>query len=79
MDFDDRLILENELAEKVGGAMAAWARRNSVPPPVSVHALLSSPTCYFDDDGRRHAGPLITVEVRMMEDGDDDDGDDYDD
>lgn len=77
MDIDDRAILENELAAKVGRVMAVWASKNSVQPPVSVHALLSSPTCYYDDVGTMHSGTLITVEVRILDDDDLDD-DDFD-
>ena len=40
--------------------------------PVEVYAELSTPTLYLDENGVAHNGNLVTVNVTLSDDDDDD-------
>lgn len=75
MDPTDRLIIENELAAPIGRAVAEWRSRNGVEEPVSVTATVTFPTCYVDERGVSHSGPLVVCNVHIMGEDDYDEDD----
>lgn len=76
MDDADKKILENALALPIGKAISQWMKKNGVEEPVIVNALVSNPTCYIDEQGIPHTGPLITCRVSIVDEEDYDDDDD---
>lgn len=77
MDISDRLIIENELAAPIGRAVSQWMRKNGIEQPVTVTATVSRPTCYVDEQGVAHNGPLVVCNVRIIEDDEYYDEEDY--
>ena len=75
MDDADKKILENKLAVPLGKAVSQWMSRNDVADSVIVNATVSHPSCYVDEQGIPHFGPLITVNVQILDDDSEDEED----
>lgn len=75
MDTSDMLIIENELAVSLGAVVRRWLEKNGVDGSVSADVEVSYPSCYVDDRGESHSGPLITVNVVLS--GDDIEDEDF--
>lgn len=73
MDESDKRILEHQLAGPVAKAVCKWMKQNEVTDPVTVHATVTHPSCYVDEQGLPHTGPLVVCDVHIMDDDDDDD------
>lgn len=73
MDTDDKRIVEGELAGPVGRAVSQWMRKNGISEPVSVTATVTHPTCYVDESGLSHNGPLVVCNVHIIDEDIDDD------
>lgn len=76
MDNCDKKIFENRLAVPIGKAISEWLRQNEITDPVVVGATVGYPSCYIDEKGVSHTGPLIVCNVHIVDDADDDDYDD---
>lgn len=77
MDMDDKRIVEGELAGPVGRAVSQWMRKNGIEEPVTVTATVSHPTCYVDETGVSHSGPLVVCNVHILDEEDYYDDEDY--
>lgn len=75
MDSSDRKILENRLAVPLGRAISQWMKQNEVDAPVTVDASITFPSCYIDENGVSHVGPLVVCDIHILDD--DVDGDEY--
>lgn len=76
MDYADKKILENEIATPIGRAVSQWMKKNRIEEPVSITASVVHPSCYVDEQGMSHTGPLIICNVRIVDDEEWDDEDD---
>lgn len=76
MDSADKKILEHQIAVPVGKAVSKWMKENGVTEPVAVNVMASTPSCYIDEQGISHSGPLIVCNVDIV-DYEDDDEDDF--
>lgn len=77
MDAEDKSILEADLAGPIGRAVSQWMRKHEVAEPVSVSATVSRPTCYIDESGIAHYGPLVVCNVQIIDDEYFDDDEDF--
>lgn len=77
IDESDKNILEYQLSSTVGKAVSHWMKQNGVVDPVVVQATVSNPSCYVDECGVVHTGPLITCDVTIVDDDNIDDDKDY--
>lgn len=73
MDYVDKKIMESEIAAPIGKAVSQWMKKNDITDPVSIHATVAHPTCYVDEQGLSHSGPLIICNVQIINDEWDDD------
>lgn len=73
MDWADRKIVENKLAVPLAKAVSQWMKANEVTTPVAIDAHVVFPSCYVDEQGVSHTGPVIMCNVEVMDDFDDDD------
>ena len=67
MDEADKRILENEISIPLGKAISKWAKKNGVEGPVVIHASVTQPSCYIDEQGVSHLGNLITVNCEIVD------------
>ena len=77
MEEADRKILEHQLAKPVAKAVSKWMKENGIEEPVFVNATVSNPSCYVDEQGVSHTGPLVVCDVRIADMDEDEDDDDY--
>ena len=72
-DSSDKKILEYQLSATICKAVSKWLKQNEVDSPVSVVASVSHPSCYVDEVGVVHTGPLVVCHIDIEDDEDDDD------
>lgn len=72
MDLTDKKIVENEIAAPIGRAISQWMKKNDITEPVSISASVVHPTCYVDDNGLSHSGPLVMCNVTIIDEYDED-------
>lgn len=72
MDYADKKILENEIAAPLGRAVSQWMKKNHIEEPVSITASVVHPSCYVDEQGVSHNGPLVVCNVNIIDDDYDD-------
>lgn len=74
MEKTDREILQNVLAQRVGKVVSEIVKNtDGIADDIAVGAFVETPTCYYDDNGERHTGKLITVNVEFIDDMEEED------
>ena len=73
MDESDKKILENAIAVPIGKAVCKWAKMHNIDQPVIVHASVTQPSCYIDEQGVSHTGNLIVVDCDIVNEEESDD------
>lgn len=68
MEGVDLLILKNSCAVPVGRVISEWMKKNGIDNDVAVNATISYPSCYIDECGVPHSGPLVVVDVDIADD-----------
>lgn len=72
MNKTDKDMIIGLLSKEVGKAVKGWAAKNDVKEDVNVDAHMFTPSCYVDEVGVVHYGKLITVDIDIEGDDDDD-------
>lgn len=72
MEQTDRKILQNLIAQRVARVISQIVNKECLDADIHVEVTVGTPSCYVDDMGESHTGKLITVEVDLIEEVDED-------